>query len=115
MAAKTASKPSKIEPAKKPRGKGEFYKLVAEHSGLSRKQVASVFDVMGRVIAVDLSKKGPRVFNVPGLMKVVARDKPAVKGGMWKNPFTGNMEERKPKPASTVVKIRALKALKQMV
>ncbi len=110
-----ASKPAKIVPAKKPRGKGEFYKIVADNTGLTRKNVAAVFDTMAKVVAADLSKNGPRMFNVPGMMKIVARDKPAVKPGMWKNPFTGQEEMRKGKPASTVVKIRALKALKAMV
>lgn len=114
MAAKI-TKPAKIEPAKKIRGKGDFYKLVADQTGLKRKDIANVFDTMGKIIAVDLSKKGPRVFNVPGMMKIIAREKPAVKAGMWKNPFTGNEEMRKAKPATTVVKIRALKALKAMV
>ncbi|MBX9737179.1 MAG: HU family DNA-binding protein [Phycisphaerales bacterium] len=119
MAAKSApakpAKIAKIEPAKKIRGKSDFYKLVGDHTGLKRKDIATVFDVMGKVIAADLSKKGPRVFNVPGMMKIIAKEKPAVKAGMWKNPFTGADEMRKAKPASTVVKIRALKALKAMV
>jgi nucleoid DNA-binding protein len=114
MAAKS-SKPAKIEPAKKARGKSEFYKIVSEHTGLTRKNVASVFETMGKIIAADLSKKGPRLFNVPGLMKIMAKDKPAVKGGEYLNPFTKQMAMRKPKPASTVVRIRPLKALKSMV
>ena len=109
------SKPAKITPAKKVRGKGEFYKILAEHSCLKRKDIACVFDTMGKVIAADLSKSGPRVVNIPGMMKIVAKEKPAVKGGEWKNPFTGQMEMRKPRPATTVVKIRALKGLKCLV
>ncbi|CAN5689087.1 hypothetical protein BH11PLA1_BH11PLA1_02590 [soil metagenome] len=110
-----APKAPKIEPGKKPRTKSDFYKLIGDHTGLKRKDVAGVFDVMGKVIAADLSKKGPRVFNVPGLMKIMAKEKPATKAGMWKNPFTGAEEMRKAKPASTAVKIRALKSLKSMV
>lgn len=114
MAAKV-SKPSKIEPAKKIRSKGEMYRLVAEHTGVKRKDVASVFEVIGKVIAADLSKKGPRVVNLAGMMKITVKEKPATKAGEWKNPFTGQMEMRKAKPASTMVKVRPLKALKAMV
>ena len=37
---------------------------------------------------------------------------PAIKG--WKNPFTGEIQDKPPKPASTKVKVRALKNLKDM-
>jgi len=120
MAKKTAKKaapapkPSKIAGAPKPRSKGDIYRTIAEHTGISRKQAAGVFDIMSRMIAADLGKGTD--FNVPGLMKVRVIKKPATKGGMRPNPFKpGEMMEVKPKPARNVVKIRALKALKTMV
>ena len=39
MATKT-SKPAKLTASSKPRGKSELYRLLAEHTGLQRKQVA---------------------------------------------------------------------------
>jgi hypothetical protein len=80
MAKKTtkaaAKAPAKISPSKKPRTKGELYSTIAEHTQLSRKQVASVFDTMGRIIAADLTKGASEVLNIAGLMKVTVVRKP---------------------------------------
>ena len=102
--AAAAPKPSKISPAGKQRTKGEIYRTIAEHTGLGRKDVAGVFDVMSRIMAADLakpSKDKPKVFVVPGLMKVVAQYKPPQGERPGKNPFTGEMITIKAKPAST--------------
>jgi len=118
MAAK-ANKPPKIEASKKPRGKGELYKLLADHTGLARKQVASVFDTLGSIMAVDLKKPTdgkPKAFVVPGMMKVTSIYKAATKATTKANPFKpGEMMEVKAKPARTVIKVRPLKGLKSMV
>ncbi|MBY0308814.1 MAG: HU family DNA-binding protein [Phycisphaerales bacterium] len=118
-AAKSAPKAPKLSAASKQRGKSELFKLLAEHTGLQRKQVASVFETLHRVMAVDLAKpadKKPRVFVVPGLMKVQSIYKPATKATTRENPFKpGEMMEVKAKPARTVIKIRPLKGLKSAV
>ena len=116
--AAAAPKPSKITPASKQRTKGEIYRTIAEHTGLGRKDVAGVFDVMSRLMAADLAKPSqtkPKVFVVPGLMKVTAQYKPPSPERPGKNPFTGEMITIKAKPASTKIRIRALKQLKAMV
>lgn len=119
MAKKTtkaaAKAPAKISPAKKPRTKGDFYSTIAEHTQLSRKQVASVFDTMGRIIAADLSKGASEVLNIAGLMKVTVVRKPATKARKGINPFTKQEVMFKAKPARNVIKIRPLKTLKGMV
>jgi nucleoid DNA-binding protein len=121
MAKKTAKKapaPKKIAAAGKPRKKSELYQLLAEHTELSRKQVAGVFDALGRVMSVDLAKPSegkPRIFVVPGMMKVQSVYKPATKAREGKNPFTGETQMFKAKPAKTVIKIRPLKGLKDAV
>lgn len=120
MAKKTAKKSAaapktpKISASSKPRTKGEIYSTIADHVGLSRKQVAQMFDTMGRLMAADLGKGTD--FNVPGLMRVRVIKKPATKGGMRPNPFKpGEMMEVKPRPARNVIKVRPLKGLKSMV
>ncbi|MBC7833972.1 MAG: HU family DNA-binding protein [Phycisphaerales bacterium] len=114
-AAAAAPKPKKVTAASKPRSKGELYTTIAEQTGLARKQVASVFDAMGQVMAADLGK-GPGVLNVAGLMKVTVVRKPATKEAQKPNPFKpGEMMTVKAKPARNVLKIRALKNLKAMV
>ena len=42
-----APKPAKITGASKVRSKSEVFGVIAEHNGLSRKQVAGVFDISG--------------------------------------------------------------------
>ncbi|MCA9272305.1 MAG: HU family DNA-binding protein [Phycisphaerales bacterium] len=117
-AAKKAApaKAAKITGAKgKPRSKSDVQTVIADQVGISKKEVAAVFDTMGRMIAADLSKGNAGTFNVPGLMKVTVQRKPATKARKGINPFTGEMTTFKAKPARNVVKVRPLKALKDMV
>lgn len=110
-----AKKSSKIEPAKeKPRSKGSLFGTIAEHTELSRKQVAAVFDAMASIMQVDLAK-GCGKFQVPGLMRVSKVHKPATKAREGKNPFTGEPMMFKAKPARSSVRVRPLKNLKSMV
>lgn len=116
-AAPKAAKPAKITAAAK-RTKGELFAILGEHNGLSRKQVAGVFDTLSSVMAADLakpSKDKPKVFVVPGLMKVTSRFKPATPARKGIDPFTKQEKMFKAKPASTAIKIRPLKGLKGMV
>jgi len=99
----------------KPRTKSEIFRGISEKTGLTRKQVASVFDIMGNLIKKDLGNKGPGIFTVPGLIKVKVVKKPATKAREGINPFTGEKMMFKAKPARKVVKTQPLKALKQMV
>ena len=94
--------------------KGEILMSIAEETGLSRKQVATVFDSLGMQIDKNLGKKGPGLFVVPGLLKITVITKPATKARKGINPFTKEEQMFKAKPARKVVKIRALKSLKDM-
>jgi nucleoid DNA-binding protein len=94
--------------------KSEILTNIATATELSRKQVASVFDALGEQIKAAVGKKGPGIFAVPGLMKVIVVTKPATKARMGINPFTKQEQMFKAKPARKVIKIRALKALKEM-
>ncbi len=100
--------------AKKARTKSEIYGDLAEDVGITRKQVSAVFDGMAGMIKKDLTR-GPKIFTVPGLMKVTVNVKPATKARKGINPFTGEAMIFKAKPARKVVKVRALKGLKDMV
>ncbi|HLP83457.1 MAG TPA: HU family DNA-binding protein [Phycisphaerales bacterium] len=117
-AAKAAPKPAKLTASAKPRKKSELFTIIAEHAGISRKQVAGVFDAMGKVMAVDLAKPAagkPKMFVVPGMMRIKAEFKAAVPARKGIDPFTKTEKMFKAKPASTRLKIRPLKALKAMV
>jgi nucleoid DNA-binding protein len=100
----------------KPRSKTEVYQELATHTGLTRKQVASVFDALGNLLQNELGKKGPGVFAIPGLLKIKRITRPATKARTMPNPFKpGEMMTVKAKPARNVVKALALKNLKEMV
>ncbi len=51
--------------------KSEILASIAETTELSRKQVASVFEALSGLIKKNVGKKGPGMFVVPGLMKIV--------------------------------------------
>lgn len=88
---------------------------IADQTGLTKKEVASVFEAMSGIIKKDLGRRGPGIFTVPGLMKIRVVRKPATKARKGINPFTGEEMMFKAKPARNVVKVTALKALKDMV
>ncbi|MEQ9207412.1 MAG: HU family DNA-binding protein [Phycisphaerales bacterium] len=114
--APAAKKPARITAAKdKPRTKSEVLSVIADHVGISKKEAAQVFDVMGDMIQVDLKKGSCGAFNVPGMMKVSVQRKPATKARKGVNPFTKEEMVFKAKPARNVVKVRPLKALKDRV
>jgi len=102
---------------KKPPTKTEVYASISESTGVAKKDVAAVFDAMVDEISKALSKKGSQAFTIPGLCKIVVQHKPAqpAKKGV-PNPFKpGELMDVAAKPAKNVVKVRALKKLKDMV
>ena len=98
--------------ANKAATKSEILTNIATATELSRKQVASVLDALAQQIKAAVGKKGPGVFAVPGLMKITVIHKPATKARKGINPFTKEEQMFKAKPARKVIKVRALKALK---
>lgn len=106
---------AKSDTPKKGPSKSELYSSLAEATGITKKQVAAVVEALSKEIATSFKKKSSD-FTIPGLCKIVVIRKPATKAGMKANPFKpGEMMEVKAKPARNVVKVRALKALKDMV
>ncbi len=99
----------------KPMTKSEIVSGIADATGLTRKQVSSVFETMASQIKKSLGRSGPGAYTVPSLMKLVVVRKPATEARKGINPFTGEETMFKAKPARNVVKIRPLKNLKDMV
>lgn len=94
--------------------KGEILSNAAEQTGLSKKEVSAVLDALTGQIKSAVGKKGPGIFAVPGLMKIIVVNKPPTKAHVGINPFTKLEQEFKAKPARRVVKVRPLKSLKEM-
>ncbi|OGT43519.1 MAG: integration host factor [Gammaproteobacteria bacterium RIFCSPHIGHO2_12_FULL_40_19] len=99
----------------KPLKKAQLYSHLSECNGVSRKEISGVFEALCEVMESHLKKGGPGEFTVPGLMKCKVIRKPATKARKGVNPFTGEPTTFKAKPARNVIKVRPLKALKEMV
>ena len=100
----------------KPPTKSEIMNNIAEATGHSKKEVAAFFEALNSEIEKNVAGKGsPGQFTIPGLCKIVVQDKPAMPKREVRNPGTGEMVWAKPRPARRVIKVRALKGLKDMV
>ncbi len=104
------------QPAKKAPSKTEVYTAIGEATGLKKQQVGAVMDALVAEIKKALSNRGSGMFAIPGLVKIEKRKvpaKPARKG--VPNPFKpGELMDVAAKAASTKIKVRALKNLKDM-
>ena len=99
----------------KPATKTEFYAELAEKTGLTKKQVASVFDALHEFHSKELGKKGPGIVQIPGLFKIKVVHKPATPARAGFNPATKQPITIKAKPARKVIKVQPLKALKDLI
>jgi nucleoid DNA-binding protein len=103
-----------MEKSSKPATKSEILANIAQDTQLSRVQVASVLNALSGQIKSALGKKGPGVFALPGLLKIMVIVKPATPKRKGINPFTKQEQVFAAKPARKAVKVRPLKALKDM-
>jgi nucleoid DNA-binding protein len=101
--------------AKKPMNKTEILTALSEATGLTKQQVGSLFDELSKLIGKNLGNDGPGTFALPGLLQIKVVRKPATEERNGINPFTKEEMVIKAKPAKNVVKITALKGLKDLV
>lgn len=87
---------------------------IAENTELTKKEVQAVLDELSDLMERHLKKRACGEFLLPGLMKIQSVKKPARKARPGVNPFTGEEIMIAAKPASTAVKVRPLKKLKDM-
>ena len=99
--------------ADKRMSKTELLDTIATKSGLEKKQVSAVLDSLNNVIYKELKSKHEVV--IPGLLKLTTVTKPAVPAREGINPFTKEKTMFKARPKRTVIKPRALKALKDAI
>ncbi len=109
-----AAPAKKVKAVKERFSKTQMLTQIAENTELTRKQVQSVLDELTDIIEGHVMKRSCGEFVMPGLFKVVTVKKPARKARKGINPFTGEETTFAAKPASTAVKIRPLKKLKEM-
>ena len=94
--------------------KSQILNEIAGSTDISKKDVAAVLDELDLIIERHIKKRSCGEFILPGLLKIVTVKKPAVKARKGINPFTGEEMMFKAKKASTAVKVRPLKKLKEM-
>ena len=94
--------------------KTQIVEHIAEETELTKAQVNSVLESLGGVINLHIKKRSAGEFVLPGILKITTVSKPAVKARKGINPFTKEEQMFKAKPATTVVKVRPLKGLKDM-
>lgn len=108
---KTVAK--KMPTVKDPLSKGAMIKALMDMTDLAKKDVAGVLDGLNTLIELHVKSRGPGKFVLPGVLKINVVKKPARPARKGINPFTGEEVMFKAKPAMRVVKIKALKKLKE--
>lgn len=106
--------PTVVKPIAERQNKTQMLQQISDATELNKKQVQAVLDELTNIIEGHIKKKGIGEFVLPGLLKITTVKKPATKARKGINPFTGEEVMFKAKPASTSVKVRPLKKLKEM-
>jgi nucleoid DNA-binding protein len=99
----------------KPLTKSQVLNGLTESSGVAKKDVQAVLEGLTGLISDAVGKKGPGAFTIPGLCKIVVKDKPArvARKHVWV-PLVQEYRDIPAKPASKAIKVTPLKALKDM-
>ncbi len=112
----TASAASAVKAITTKQTKTQIIAALAESTELPKKDVALVFAKLGEMIEGHMKRRGSGEFTIPDTgVKIRRVKKPARKARMGRNPATGEPMKIAAKPASTVVRVSALKALKDTI
>ena len=110
--AKAAAKPGPAKPIKDALSKSGLVAHLSENSGVAAKEVRAVLAALEGAVAGSVHKKGAGSFTLPGLLKISAVSVAAKPKRKGINPFTKEEQWFAAKPATTKVKVRPLKKLK---
>jgi nucleoid DNA-binding protein len=112
-ARKTSAAPARQKSITTRQTKTQIIQAIAEELDMPRTQVAAVFSSLGGLVKRHMQRRGSGEFSIPETgVKIRRVRKPARKSRMGRNPATGEEIKIAAKPASTVIKVTALKALK---
>ncbi len=101
-----------LKPIKTAFNKTGLLAHVSALAAVEPKATKAVLAALEATILASIHKKGLGEFTLPGLLKISAQNVPAKKKRMGKDPFTGVERMFAAKPATTKIKTRALKKLK---
>jgi nucleoid DNA-binding protein len=110
--AKAAAKPAAAKPIKEALTKSGLVAHIVDASGVLAKDVRAVLASLEGAVVASIQKKGAGSFTLPGLLKITAVAVPAKPKRKGVNPFTKVEQWFAAKPATTKVKVRPLKKLK---
>jgi len=107
---------SKKSAIKDKQTKSQILTTLSEETGLTKKDIQSVFAATKELAARHLAARGSGELTIPELgVKLRRVKKAARKAGPARNPFTGEMVHVEAKPASLSVRATAMKAIKDVV
>ena len=112
VTAKKAAAPTKIKPISEPLGKTGLVNLIAERTELKPRDVKAVLTTLEEAAHASLGKKGCGQFTFPGMLKITKINVPAKPKRKGINPFTKEEQVFAAKPATTKLKARPMKRLK---
>ena len=107
-----AKSSSAQKPVKDMLGKAGLVDYIANASGVANRDVKAVLTALETAVAGSVHKNGVGTFVLPGLLKISAIKVPAKPKRKGINPFTKEEQWFAAKPATTKIKIRPLKRLK---
>ena len=111
-AKKSAAKAAGPKPIKEAMTKSGLIAHIAEVSDVPAKDVRAVLSALEGAMHGSISKKGAGSFTLPGILKITATKVPAKPKRKGINPFTKEEVWFAAKPATTKLKVRPLKKLK---
>ena len=101
-----------LKPIKTAFNKTGLIAHLASTAAVDPKAAKAVMAALEATIAASVAKKGAGEFTLPGLFKITSVHVPAKKARMGIDPFTKQERKFAAKPATTKVKVRAMKKLK---
>ena len=107
-----AAKPAAPKPIKEALSKSGLVAHIADATSVAAKDIRAVLGALEGAIHGSLNKKGAGSFTLPGVAKFSAVNVPAKPKRKGINPFTKEETWFAAKPASTKLKVRPLKKLK---
>lgn len=105
---------AKLKPLSEKQTRIEILRAIAEETGLTAKQVKDVFIAASTMGKRHMIKRGSGEFSIPEMgIKIARKTRPATKKRMGRNPRTGEAVMIAARPKREIIKIRALKTLKE--
>lgn len=101
-----------LKPIKTEFNKTTLIAHLASTAAVDPKAAKAVMAALEATIAASVAKKGVGTFTIPGLLKIMSVHVPAKKARVGIDPFTKQERKFAAKPATTKIKVRAMKKLK---